>query len=280
MANIFKISLYFLLFFCTFFKVNASDCTVISPQLLQLLEIMQVPHNGTLQSIVTASQNQWYRQHGKERWELSDIDEDKKTIVLELAKELGFIDQIVPRNCYYDYGIILGGTVQKMQQRIDALIDLWQAGLRFQHIVFLSGQRPINPSVEPQSPAYHTESQAIHYLWYIASMPNELKSIPVQFIDVDMYIKNGILIRPNLTDTINAWVAEKPAYGSCLFISSQPYCRPQHAAIKCYLPECYPFETIGVKTEQKHGGIILDAIANWLYYELQFQNKAANAALL
>lgn len=241
---------------------------VISQPLLDLLKQMEVSHNGTLSSIVQATQKQWLRPAGKERWHIDELSTDKREVILSYAEKLGFIQECLPLKKHYDYAHILGGATPRMEKRISYLVSLYEKGVRFDHIFLLTGARPLDPAVDTLLDGCKTESDAGHVLWQSAKMPEEMRKIPVTFVDTPMIKTEKGERRPTTNDTILAWMALNPKPGTSLFISNQPYVRWQGAAVRAYLP-ADQVETVGegAKLTVQNSAIILDTIARWLYSE-------------
>jgi hypothetical protein len=237
----------------------------VPPALVELLDWMEIKHKGTLASIVQATQKKWLRPYGKERWETPEVAEEKRAKIVELAEKLGFISEIAPIRKKSATCLIHGGTVSRMQLRISYLGALWEEGVRFDRLIFLTGGRPLDPAIEGDDCLL--ESQAARRLWQEALLPPALKSFPLTFIDVPMKVSEGRAKRPTTADTLIAWLSTQPQVGPALFISSQPFCLYQHLVAKTHLPSSFEPETVGLggEMETQHGGIILDSIARWLF---------------
>jgi hypothetical protein len=236
--------------------------SIFADPLLDLLTLMNVPHNGTHESIVAETQARWIRPAGKERWEIPDLPEKKEKII-EYADQLGFIRERLPSKQRYNYGIVMGATVFRMQKRLHFLIELWKKGIRVEKLVFLTGERPLDPLVESLTDVCKTESQAAHYIWEHAEVPLKMRALPITFIDVPM--KGSV--RPSTGDTVGAWIKTGPAPGSCLLISNQPYCLYQDAAARKLFPQPFDIETVGEEASLKslNAAVVLDTIARYLY---------------
>ncbi len=247
----------YILAFLFFARVVWAEAMAQPDPLLQLLELMEVPHDGTPSSIVQETQKRWIRPAGKERWEMADLTLEKKEKVLQLADQMGFIQEIRPTKQEYDYVLLLGATVFRMQARLEHMAQLWKEGIRFNKVVILTGMRPLDPKAEDL--IAKTESEAAHILWDRC----ELNFLPVSFVEVPM---NGS-IRPTTQDTIIRWMEEFPEPGSSLFISNQPYCHYQGAIVDLVLPDKFEHETVGNSADPTslNGAVVLDTIARWLY---------------
>ncbi|HSX03340.1 MAG TPA: hypothetical protein VLG76_01280 [Rhabdochlamydiaceae bacterium] len=236
----------------------------VSEPLLQLLDATHVQHDGTAESILQETQKKWLRPKGKERWQIPDVDEKTKEQILLLADQLGFVSEISPQAKEYEYAAVLGATYERMEKRLDYLIQLWNRGIRFKHVVFLTGQRPLDVSIEPISEECKNESQAARQIWKTSLVPQEMRDLPVTFIEVPMKPDGK---RPTTKDTYEAWLARKPAAGRTLLVSNQPFCLYQEALAKSFLPKGFQVEVVGAAMEERqNGAVMLDAIAGWIFY--------------
>jgi hypothetical protein len=236
---------------------------VVTPTLLEFLQEMKISNDGTLPSIVQATRC-WVRPLNKERWEVADLPPEQKKIVQKYARTLGLIDEIVPQKTAYDYCFLLGGTVGRMEKRLNYLIHLWNSGARFTHVVLLSGARALDPKAEKIPDGCTTETDAIHYLWEHATLPKGINRDNATFVDLPM---RGF-VRPNTGDTYRAWLASKPTPGSILLISSQPFCFYQKAVAQATFPQAFEIEAVGegITLERQNGAVLLDTLAQGLYY--------------
>lgn len=260
-------------------------------ELLDLLSFMKIPHDGTLDSIVAATQKAWLRQAGKERWQ---VEEKYTNLTKELTpffEKVSVLQEIRPRHQHYDYAVILGATLSGVRMRLAYLADLWRAGLRVNSIIFLVGQRPLDPEQESPKLLLDTqngllpfkkdwkmttvlptmETDMAKFVYEQADLPNDLRKIPVEFIDTpSQKTAQGTMRRPNTPDTIKTWIKTNPKSGSCLCISTQPHIGYQDAVIRTYLPKTFLCEVVGPAAKSDTKNVeILDALARWLYQENQ-----------
>lgn len=219
------------------------------------------------QDIIEQTQKQWLRKPGNERWEMNEIGAEKRQFVLNWAQEQGLFSDWQPSRTYYDKALILGATTSRMQMRLDFLKNLWNQGVRFNQIVWLTGIRPLDHRVDELTNRCTNEAEAAHIIWEEADLPKEMRKIQVLFIEVPMKGKE----RPNTADTISAWVKESPQPCTALFVSDQPFCGYQFAVIKTYLPEPFHFDLVGKGVDPSShpaaAAITLDSIARWIYQE-------------
>jgi hypothetical protein len=155
--------------------------------------------------------------------------------------------------------------------RLDYLKTLWNGGFRFQNIVWLTGDRPLDQRVDGMTERCQNESEAAQIIWKESDLPDGMSSLPVCFVAVPMKGEGAARQRPNTADTIIAWLETAPASGTALFVSDQPFCGYQFAVIQSLLPDAYPFDLVGKGVDPfghpAAGSITLDSIARWIYQE-------------
>jgi len=258
--------------------------------LLNLLTELKIEHDGTLAGIVNVTQKEWLRPAGKERWEVTGKYINQKDILLPLLTNLRLIGDIKPTQSFYDYALMLGAITTTSRQRLANLISQWQQGVRFKKLIFLAGQRPLNPEIESKEILLDkdnkhlpfrkdwkfnnnlpkTETEMMRLIFDQADLPEEMKKVEVVFVDAPMKKDaQGNFVRPTTPDTINEWLKTNPLPGSCLAISNQPYVGYQNSTLKTILPPTFTVETIGKKVaiQTIKIPVILDALARWLYQE-------------
>jgi hypothetical protein len=268
--------------------------------LLNILQATNIKHDGTLFNIFTETQKWWLRPSGQERWENQTVFTFNHNNVSQLFEDLALVHEIEPSNQHYNYVILLGATVESVRNRLAYLITLWNNGVRFDSIIILTGQRPLDPTIESPELLLHnnsttfpckpnwqfngqlprTETEMIKLVFDQADIPTELKNIPVYFIDTPMQLtENGALRRPNTLDTIKEWLKlYNPPTGSILAISNQPFVGYQDAVLRYYLPKSFVIETVGSDClTNQNSTTMLDSLARWIYCEYQMYKKALMA---
>jgi len=217
------------------------------------------------ENIVEETQKKWLRKQGKERWEIDDLPEEQRTFVIEWAEKEGIFKSWMPSRPFYEKAFILGASTPSLKTRIVFLKELWEGGTRFNEIIILTGDRPLDPKIDEWTDICKTETDAAHHAWEITELPQEMRALPVSFFSIPMRWENGIAKRPTTYDTIIGYVNKFPTPCSCIFISNQPHCGYQFAVIKHSLPQEFPFDIAGKGTQQEHAAIILDMLARWIY---------------
>lgn len=225
----------------------------------QLLELCGLPSQATPAQAAEFTQEQW-RQVGKERWELDDRFNELKSEGLALLREIGCLDPIYAQKMEYEHALVLGGLQSRVQRRLDFLFEEWKRGVRFHTLVFLTGQRAIEPTLENVPDGIESETQMMQYLY--RQHPLSQLDIPLVIIDAPRpYLGR----RPNTADTVHAWLKAHPVQGSCVAISDQPNVGYQEAVLKGILPPSFSVEVIGTGDEGKLPiSLYLDNLARWL----------------
>ncbi|OGB97316.1 hypothetical protein A3F06_00005 [candidate division TM6 bacterium RIFCSPHIGHO2_12_FULL_36_22] len=243
--------------------------------LYHVLQLFDIHHDGSLEEIVKQTQKEWLRAPDKERQDMDELVLKNGKQVLSALKQLGFINQVDPKNTTYDYVLFMGATVPSMKDRLDYLLELWKKGIRFEHLIFLVGERPLTVKMDGYDALEHsaTEFEAMRYMYNHADLPLGFKESirSVVFIDAPMNLGNK---RPTTGDTIKYWLLTDPQPGNCLVISRNPHIKYQDAVVRELLPSGFAIETTGRMTLLNQNiAVILDAVARWLYQELKIQQR-------
>ncbi len=275
----------------TFFltaKALASGSALSEQQLDSLSALLSAtgtPHKKEFNSMVEATQ-QWRRRPGQERWEVSDLklSKEQRKKVLKHLKALGLIHKAKPDKKQFDYALLLGATVPRMKSRFQHLVTLWEEGVRFDKIIFLSGERPLQDNIdltealvsevvgkEASKDKKHkarpaTEKEAARMVYMATEMPDDMRAIPVEFFSSSRTWLVDRWQRGNTRDSFKSWVKTNPRPGSALIVSNQPHLLYQQEVIRQELPA--GFTTEGTAQQADPDGQIimyLDALALWLH---------------
>ena len=258
-----------------------ADQQELAKQLDSLLTTLRIPHKPDFSSMVETSQR-WRRAPDQERWQLPDIKIDRATEAkaISLLREIGLIDGLTPSQKEFDYILLLGATVPRMQQRLEHLARLWQSGVRYKQLVFLTGQRPLTPEIDKvdeliantsghlatkdSRPA--TESEAAVMLFQSTPLMPDMRAVPVVFVDSPRQWNQTYWQRPNTRDTLKTWMRRNPRAGSVLVMSEQPSAHYQQEVVRQELPETF---SVDIAARAAASGtrlaILLDALALWLH---------------
>jgi len=266
-----------------------------SPALLELLDFLEIEHNNTLKSIVDTTQKKWLRQTGKERWEMEEKFPEKRQKLINLFDQLGTIKEIKPQKKQYDYVLFFGASFPAFKRRLNFLFQLWNDGIRFNTVVFLGGQRPLDPQLEspeilldtatnsfPYKKAWElktempqTEIDMMKFVFDQAELPQGFELVNLVFVDTPMQkTDSGQPRRPITVDTINKWLKTYPKPGSLLVISSQPHVGYQDTVARTVLPSHFSIETVGAAAGPGlKTAVYLDNLARWLYQTQEYFKK-------
>ncbi len=259
----------FTAFFCSSsFALPLQDRKMDPAALSELSLALDIPPEA---DVILETQKRWLRKSNQERWEIAELSLDQKAFVIDWATRQGLYTPWKPVSKVYDKALILGATTSRMQVRLDYLKQLWNEGVRFKEIVWLTGDRPLDERVDTLTDRCSKESEAAFILWKDTQIPEEMRSLPVVFVVAPMKIKDSSLKRPNTEDTLNAWLELSCKPCKALFISDQPFCAYQFTIIKATLPEEFLFDLAGQGIDPNcypnTAAITLDSIARWIYQE-------------
>lgn len=262
-------------------KLFNNTAKLINNDLRALLTITNIIHNNDLDSILNSINNTelgWLRKG--ERWDKQSNKYNKiaKQIYM-LSTKLGYIKKVIsPKNSLYDKAIILGGTVSKVRLRLTSMLEEWDNGCRWNHIIVLGSDRTLEGDISDRlllpsliNTKYpKTEIGMIQYVLYTEyykKFSNELRQIPIMVINTSKNIINN-KIRVDTDDTIETWIKEDilSDINKVLLFSNQPYNRYQEKVIKLILQsKCLNHinvKTVGAAASKTlHPVIILDSIA-------------------
>ncbi len=263
--------------------------------LTELLNFLQIKHDGTKIGIVKATQQPQpeglMRAAGKERWEIENWPIENQKKLQSYLDNLGMRAALVPQKKQYEYAVILGATLPAMRARVAYLKKLWlEQGIRFNQLVFLTGQRPAAPNETKENVldadngqlSFKTdwqlkemptnETEFARLIMEQSALPKEWQEITTTFVDTPPTVKkDGTTIRPTTPDTIKFWLdSYKPKPGSIIAISGQPHAHYQDATLRTYMPSEFQVETVGsAQSDQTTDAVVLDALARWIYQEAQ-----------
>lgn len=219
---------------------------------------------------------------------------------MDILNELRLLDKVPPCWKSYDYALLLGGLVTRVRGRLVHLAKLWSNGcpemriayIRPEAMVFLGGERPLLPDKESMEVLLdsnngvlpfrkgwtfsgdepRTELEMMQLVWDQADIPNEMRELPVTWVNAQMKTDpddptGKRTTRPNTGDTIATWLADyDPSPGHCLAISNQPHVAYQDAVLRTCLPTLrFTIETIGTAASLDHQlAFYLRELAGWL----------------
>ena len=247
--------------------------------LSELLALTDVAAVDNFNDLVRQTQAHWF-QGGKERWEFDPRFEARRAQLMPVLRRLNVVDAIRAEDKHYRYGLVHGAMASAVARRLDFLVEEWQRGVRFDEIVFVTGQRSLDSALEKTfiDAGLKTEPEMMQYLWKTKALPVALKRLPLKIANaLPVRSPDGQLKRPQTKDAILTWLASNPQPAKAVFISNQPHVGYQHAVAETTMPKQFNFETIGPAASDKTKiSVYLDAIARWLYQEsLKRQHSTA-----
>lgn len=283
---------------------TVSNAASLTDSLSALFDELDIPHTKTFDAMVDASQR-WRRRSGQERWEMPDIklNQQQQLRVLAHLAKLGLINELHPISQQFEYALLLGATVPRMEHRLNQLIKLWKEGVRFNQIIVLAGQRPLAADIDQVEALINriigedtqgeartiarplTETEAARLLFKVTNMPADMGQVPVVFIDTPKLWQQDHWQRPCTRDTLKKWIGTStpetgaPKSGKTLIVSDQPHALYQQEVVRQELPDSFTTEV----TAQQAGAdtrvaIYLDALALWLHnlqpHNLQHQTSS------
>lgn len=261
-----------------------------SQALIAVLNAFDICHDGKWDAIIRETQAHWLNAPNREKWETALRLDSNPQHTYALFSNLLMTQSIWSQNCEYEYGIVLGSTVQIMRQSFWFLKQAWEQGVRFKQLVVLVGDRPLEADIEneamltdssrssypfrtdwkPPATLPKNETEAAKLIFDQLALPEEWRSMPLLFVDTP---RPPNARRPRTSDTFVYWLqmAHSPP-GSCLIVSRQPFVGRQDAVAHNYLPNAFSIETIGegfslddYMKEPKALAILLDELARWIY---------------
>lgn len=209
----------------------------------------------TLQDVVAKTQKQWLAVRtgigGKERRDLVDTELQQLQLkqVEAIAHKMGIFNPKPPRFNHYNYGICLGAFLETVRIRLAMLVDLWKQGVRFDTLVFLSGERDLrknegdieamselcHPKSSPltikknwklpaESP-YASEYDMVRLVWDQTEIPEDMaEALKGKVIFVNA--SRGDKPRASTYDTYKVWLQEYQPPGGTLLVPNHPYIWP------------------------------------------------------
>jgi hypothetical protein len=227
-------------------------CSLCASPFEEILELFETRAEDTV--------DLWIQKE-KERWEFDERFESKHLEAWPLFEKAGLIFEVAPRKGHYDYALVHGASLGTVKRRIAYLSELWERGIRFDRIVLLTGERPLQDG-ERMICGLEMEWEMVFWLYSHSDLP---KDIPTLLINARGREKEGRWIRPKTGDTIWEWMKTGPKPGSCLAISNQPYVLYQDAVMASLLPKSFEIETVGPAASKSTSvALILDTIAKTL----------------
>lgn len=249
-------------------------------ELSTILNITDIKHNGSIESIVKATQNLktgWIRTG--ERWEHKTKFNNFKQnlLIFHLLKKLNYTDEIKPSKTNYDTAILLGATAPTVTLRLKYMSKCWsEYNIRWKQIVVLSSDRALATSYKVKENKIINilnntagkapiEIEMMKYVYNTSKLPKSLSKIPVIWINAKTPKGKQ---RTSTSDSVKVWVkAYQVSVGkNILVFSNNPYIGYQNKTLETYLKsKKVLIETVGPKASNNSIDNYLDALARELY---------------
>ncbi len=283
-----------------------------TPRLILLLQLDNLyDPNDNLEQIVAKTQKAWIQvQQGKDSKERTDlIDSHKQKEIRQkveaIVQEIGLFDTRKPALEHYDYGACLGAFLDGVRLRLSILIDEWKKGVRFDSLIFFTGERYLrkeegkqdsfNELLHPQnSPLkiksgwqmsqdapYETEYDMCRLVWEQTEIPEEMqKALQGKVLFINAPAPAG-KERPSTRNCYETWLTNNnPQPGTILAPSHPVIWAYQQLAGENILGQQFPLDTISnaattevrKKYQEQIVSLVQDTAAKCLY-ELSQRNK-------
>ncbi len=258
-----------------------------SPALLSLLSYFNVAHRSSWESILIETQKNWLQKG--ERWTFPMIDDSAPQKTYALFSSLGMTETFAAQKDSYRHAVVLGALLDRVRVRLAFLKHEWERGVRFYQLVFLTGDRPLDPQLEgqdqllqspfplrqhwkPPASLPRNETEMMRFVFEQMDLPEEWRHLPLMIIDTPAAAGKS---RPNTEETFVAWLKENPpSLGPILVVSNQPFIGRQDTIARHFLCPALEVDTVGpgftfreYQQEQRGLAILLDELARWLYQE-------------
>ena len=276
MTQFFQKTLYLLFFLLVSTHLSGNEALLdakgnLHPSLLRILDAVEMPPLNPTKNALTQI-NCWAQKNllrQGERWNIQSARfEHLKPALLPYLKDLGLVEAKFPCFKRYTGAIIHGALYSRVSLRLQFLIDQWNLGVRFSHLYFLTGERPLQECEKEllQSTA-KTECEMIQQIWEKSDLPPEMRSlVEVHFVNAPMKGRPNAPIRPTTNDTIKKWLRDNPPRGSYLSVTNAPYHHRQDQALRRLAPSTFHFETVGTQaSDDLPLWLFLDELARMIY---------------
>lgn len=253
---------------------------IINPDLLDILQILNIKHNFTISGINEIMQENFLRNSITERYQLSDNEYSTiiKADLLTCFEKLGMITEILPKKNKYKHILILGAN-RTLKNRIDFFIRLLSLGYIFENTFFLTGKRDVSINEKNNMlaeynialpPTIHTEDEEIKLLCHTLGLSKFVDDITFVIAPKVNDPATGNLKRPTTYDSIISWLKMNPEIGTCLAISNNPYIHYQQTVLQNIFKHekvNMKVETVGSGSKENNITLYLDTLARQFYEE-------------
>lgn len=218
-------------------------------------------------------QKPWRRNGRLERWEIPEVAISDRELVIKWAKEHGMMQAWSPTRKVYDKAVIFGASTPQMELRLAYLVQLWNEGVRFNEVFWITGKRPLDVKVDAYMDEVANETGAARVIWEYADLPKEMRKVPITFLSTPA---RKTMKRAGSRDVVQDFADKVSDPGTLLFVSTQPFCGYQCTIIKSILSSSIDFDVVGPSFPETHpqaGVLILDTLARWLSEEFSISKE-------
>ena len=267
----------------------------LSSHVVRLLTLdHQYDEKDGLAAVVAKTQDTWIAvrqgQGNKERTDLKDSPEREaiRGDVDQCATDMALYAERKPALKNYTYAACHGAFLPGVRTNLSMLIAAWKQGIRFESLVFLSGERDLRKGENEQDcvknledgssypffkkgwkmPAdarYETEYDMVKLVWDQTELPKDMAEVlkdKVVFINAP----RGKNARPGTKDTIREWLEKyHPEPGTVLAYS---------------YPLLWPYQQLAGETAFKGSGLVIDTAAPALPEKMFKENEVRRVSLV
>lgn len=255
-----------------------------TPPLQRLLELTGAVHDGTPAGICAATQQVW-RQEGVHQGRIEDRMVHLRDDAVPLFQQLGYIGEQLATGKEYRYALVGGAYQLAIKKRLALLLREWHRGVRFQHLVLLSGERPAAPDKESLE-QLNAEVDGLVRCGQIGMVPKHEAAIMDAILwtfefPAEWKANHSLVCAPRVEgrpkpdptgeETISYWLTRaKPEPGSVLMVYSQPGLSHMQRLVRRQLePLGFPTEVIGyAPAGEVNVSMVLDSIAKAIYEDV------------
>ncbi len=156
--------------------------------LREIFKITEIKNVEDLESVVSQTTSKWLRPRFMEKWHgYSLLDKHRKEELTKLIRASDLAKERPPLQKHYSAAIIMGYSKERVQKRINYLINLCEQGIVFDKIYLLGATRKFKISTEvgqSASPNFYKKGVSIEDLWDQASKSELFKKIPTEIIKI------------------------------------------------------------------------------------------------
>lgn len=212
-----------------------------------------------------------------DRWKREEVRSAYQDIIVKWAEGHSIFSPWKPLLKKYDRAIIFGSNTTEMASRVEYLAQLWDEGVRFNEVYWITTQRPLDPLIDTYLEEAKHESQAAALIYRDAKLPKEMRALPVTFLSSPVAkAESGLMKKPGTREVVQLLIEQmnkhstSKAPGCSLFVSSHPFCGYQFAITSALMPDHFDFDFVSGESSlgKTYSNAVLEKVARWLYEDL------------